>query len=103
MAQWKTAPTASGLCVCGVAWLEFDASRPVCGCNTTRDAAEVMWDLGKGPTRISGRPPMRRATRFPVGCDGADGPYGITAYLSRPGPRLFMYWRWAHGCLPSHL
>ena len=29
--------------------------------------------------------------------------HGTTAYLSRPGRRLFMYWRWAHGGLPSHL
>ena len=32
---------------------------------------------------------MLRGPRSPVGCDGADGSYGTTAYLSRPGRRLF--------------
>ena len=31
---------------------------------------------------------MLRGPRSPVGCDGADGSYGTTAYLSRPGRRL---------------
>ena len=35
---------------------------------------------------------MLRGPRSPVGCDGADGSYGTTAYLSRPGRRLFELW-----------
>ena len=58
MARWKPAATASGLCVCDVAWIDINASGPVSGCRTTRGAAEVMWDLGadRRPSEIKAHP-----------------------------------------------
>ncbi len=62
MARWRPAATASGRCVCGVAWIEFNASRPVSGCKSTRDAAEVMWDLAayRRPPEIKAHPRWAR-------------------------------------------
>ena len=62
MVRWKTAATASGRCVYGVAWIEFNASRPVSGCKSTRDAAEVMWDLAayRRPPEIKAHPRWAR-------------------------------------------
>ena len=61
MAQWKTAATASGRCICGVAWIEFNASRPVCGCKTTRGAAEVMGTRRPTVAPSRSKPTRRRA------------------------------------------
>lgn len=78
MARWKTAATAGGRCVCGVAWTEFNASRPVCGCKTTRGAAEVMWDLAA----------YRRPLRSKPTRDGrARRVRGISVIVRGPGAR----------------
>ena len=79
MAQWKTAATASGRCICGVAWIEFNASRPACGCKTTRVAAEVMWDFGGLPSHLQDQSPPEG------GCARRFG--GINVIVRGPGAR----------------